>query len=102
MWRLLYIFTWGKNEYLKACFIEKLSYKLTMFLPDGMPVRAIIDSLILVQADPTLSDLPMSTPKIDQALRQKDSMQNRQNSKPANARSSAASRDRPQNRPGKR
>jgi len=96
----LYIFTWGKNEYLKACFVEKLNYKLTMFLPDGRPVRAIIDNLTLVQADSLVANLPMSTPAIDQALRQEDSMQNRQNSRPTS--NNAASRDRSQNRPGRR
>jgi len=95
----LYIFTWGDNEYLKACFIEKLNYKLTMFLPDGTPVRAIIDNLTLVQADSMVKDLPMSTPAVDQALRRKDSMQNRQTAKPTR---NSASRDRSQSRPGRK
>ncbi len=38
----MYIFTWGKQEYLR-CFVQSLSYKLTMFLPDGTPVRATVD-----------------------------------------------------------
>ena len=95
----LYIFTWGKNEYLKACFVEKLNYKLTMFLSDGMPVRAIIDNLTLVQADSMVASLPISTPAVDQALRQKDSMQNRQTAKPTR---NNASPDRSQSRPGRK
>ena len=95
----LYIFTWGENEYLNACFIEKLNYKLTMFLPDGKPVRAIIDNLTLVQADSMVKDLPMSTPAVDQALRRKDSMQNRQTAKPTR---NNASPDRSQSRLGRK
>jgi Contractile injection system tube protein len=38
----VYIFTWGSQEYLK-CFVTSLTYRLTMFLPDGTPVRAVVD-----------------------------------------------------------
>jgi Contractile injection system tube protein len=38
----VYIFTWGTRQYLK-CFVTTLTYKLTMFLPDGTPVRAVAD-----------------------------------------------------------
>ncbi|MEM9163967.1 MAG: hypothetical protein AAGC54_12980 [Cyanobacteria bacterium P01_F01_bin.4] len=38
----MYLLTWGKQEYLR-CFVQSLSYKLTMFLPDGTPVRATVD-----------------------------------------------------------
>jgi hypothetical protein len=38
----VYIFTWGSQNYLK-CLVQSLSYKLTMFLPDGTPVRASVD-----------------------------------------------------------
>jgi hypothetical protein len=47
----IYQFIWGNQIYLRRCFVEKLSYKLTMFLPDGTPVRAVIDSLSLKEAD---------------------------------------------------
>ena len=47
----IYKFTWGEQIYLRRCFIENLTYKLTMFLPDGTPVRAVIDSLTLKEAD---------------------------------------------------
>ncbi|MCY7323223.1 MAG: hypothetical protein LH660_15820 [Phormidesmis sp. CAN_BIN36] len=49
----VYIFTWGSQQYLK-CFVKTLSYRLTMFLPDGTPVRAIVD-LSLEQIDTTSS-----------------------------------------------
>ena len=38
----VYIFAWGQQQYLK-CFVKSVSYKLTMFLSDGTPVRAIVD-----------------------------------------------------------
>ena len=37
-----YIFTWSDNKYLR-CFVKSLTYKLTLFTPDGTPVRAVID-----------------------------------------------------------
>lgn len=42
-------FVWGEHTYLNHCFIESLDYRLTMFLPDGMPVRAVIDNLTMVE-----------------------------------------------------
>ncbi|MGK7926783.1 MAG: hypothetical protein AB4290_16345 [Spirulina sp.] len=36
---------------IRQCFIENLAYKLTLFLPDGTPVRAEIDSLTLKEVD---------------------------------------------------
>ena len=48
----VYTFAWGTaTPYLEYCFVEKLSYKLTKFLPDGTPVRAVIDSLVLKQTN---------------------------------------------------
>ena len=38
----VYYFMWGEQNYM-TCMITKLSYKLTMFLPDGTPVRALVD-----------------------------------------------------------
>lgn len=46
---------WGEYTYFKRCFIESLDYRLTMFLPDGMPVRVVIDNLTLVETDETPS-----------------------------------------------
>lgn len=37
----VYIFTWDKNYF--HCVMTSLTYELTMFLPDGTPVRAIVD-----------------------------------------------------------
>ena len=48
----IYRFIWGKyDKYLPYCVIESLDYKFTLFLPDGTPVRAVIDSLKLKETD---------------------------------------------------
>jgi Contractile injection system tube protein len=47
----IYIFTWGSQKYI-TCFVKSLRYKLTLFLPDGTPVRAIAD-LSLEEIDAT-------------------------------------------------
>ena len=49
----MYIFAWGKQDYLR-CFVQSLTYRLTMFLPDGTPVRASVD-LTLQQIGETTS-----------------------------------------------
>jgi len=36
-----YLFSWGE-DYLH-CFVKSLSYKLTLFMPDGTPIRAVVD-----------------------------------------------------------
>ncbi|NEQ44992.1 MAG: hypothetical protein F6K00_16095 [Leptolyngbya sp. SIOISBB] len=38
----IYKFIWGDKDYI-TCFVEKLDYKLTMFLADGTPVRAEVN-----------------------------------------------------------
>ena len=38
----IYLFTWGENRYLR-CFVKKFDFKLSLFLPDGTPVRANIN-----------------------------------------------------------
>lgn len=38
----VYYFTWGEHDYLR-CMVNSISYKLTMFLPDGTPVRALVN-----------------------------------------------------------
>ena len=38
----IYLFTWGKERYLR-CFVKTLSFKLTLFLPDGTAVRVMMD-----------------------------------------------------------
>jgi Contractile injection system tube protein len=37
----VYLFTWGETYFY--CVITSLTYKLTMFLANGIPVRAIVD-----------------------------------------------------------
>lgn len=78
----LYTFTWGKNKYLRCCFIEKLTYKLTMFLPDGTPVRATIDSLTLKEADEPKPNVDLGAVKPSKEMRQKDNAKNRKNRQP--------------------
>jgi Contractile injection system tube protein len=63
----IYLFTWGTNVYLR-CFIKSCNFRLTMFLPDGTPVRAIID-LTLEQADESKPKPSQGTPNVSQADR---------------------------------
>lgn len=74
----IYSFTWGKTEYLRRCFVEKLDYKLTMFLPNGTPVRAVIDSLTLKEADEEQQNAPVTAQTPNAATRQTDTPANRQ------------------------
>lgn len=64
----VYLFTWGKNVYLR-CFIKSCNFRLTMFLPDGTPVRAILD-LTLEQVDDSQPQPSQGTPNVSQAMRQ--------------------------------
>lgn len=68
-----YVFTWGSYQFIR-CFITSLSYKLTMFLPDGTPVRAKLD-LTLEEIDESTSTPGMSSPS--QPNRSGDSRGNR-------------------------
>lgn len=45
----VYYFVWGEHNYI-CCMIKDLSFKLTMFLPNGRPVRAMVD-LTLQEVD---------------------------------------------------
>ena len=45
----IYIFAWGSQNYMR-CFVESVSYRLTLFLRDGTPVRAHAD-LTLKEVD---------------------------------------------------
>lgn len=74
----IYTLMWGKQVYLRRCFVEKLSYKLTMFLPDGTPVRAVIDNLTLKEADESKPNGSLEAPSPSASDRQNDSMQARQ------------------------
>jgi hypothetical protein len=74
----LYTFVWGQNTHLRSCFVERLSYKLTLFLPDGTPVRAVIDNLSLKEVAEPKPDNPMQAIQPSPTARQKDTMKNRQ------------------------
>ncbi|MGK7889081.1 MAG: hypothetical protein AB4042_07075 [Leptolyngbyaceae cyanobacterium] len=63
----IYLFTWGANEYLR-CFVKTLSFKLTLFLPDGTPVRALVD-LTLEQVDEPTPRPGQSAPALSAARR---------------------------------
>lgn len=54
-----YVFTWGSQQYIR-CFIVEFTYTLTMFLPDGTPVRAKLD-LELEEVDESTSQPGMDT-----------------------------------------
>lgn len=56
----VYKFTWGGQEYLR-CFVSDLSYSLTLFLPDGTPVRAKM-SLTLKEVDESVVSPDVSAP----------------------------------------
>ena len=84
----IYQFMWGKQVYLRRCFIEKLSYKLTMFLPDGTPVRAVIDSLTLKEADEPKENGPLGAKPPAEVDRQTDSLASRKSSGKNNRRTS--------------
>lgn len=38
----IYLFTWGDYQYLR-CFVQQITYRLTLFLPDGTPVQAKVN-----------------------------------------------------------
>jgi hypothetical protein len=56
-----YLLTWGSEKYI-TCFVKSLRYKLTLFLPDGTPVRAVAD-LSLEEIDETTPNPSLGTPK---------------------------------------
>ena len=78
----IYRFQWGEQIYLRACFVEKLNYKLTMFLPNGIPVRATIDSLTLKEADEPKPTESLGTPNPSTIDRTNDSLGNKMKNKP--------------------
>jgi hypothetical protein len=65
-----YLFTWGGEEYL-LCLVKTLSYKLTLFLPNGTPVRAIVN-LTLEEVDESAPEPDVSTPEVSKRLRQQE------------------------------
>lgn len=50
----IYIFRWGQVNYLR-CYVESIDYQLTLFLPDGSPVRAKA-SINLKEVDPSFGN----------------------------------------------
>ncbi len=60
----IYKFIWGDKDYI-TCFVEKLDYKLTMFLANGTPVRAEVN-LSLKEIDDSF--LSSQTRSYDSAL----------------------------------
>jgi hypothetical protein len=64
-----YVFTWGNQKYIR-CFIDNLAYDLTMFLPDGTLVRAVINTLILKEIDESISPASTSSPQPSQSQRE--------------------------------
>jgi len=73
----VYLLIWGKQDYLR-CFVESLKYQLTMFLPDGTPVRAIAN-MTLKEVDESVvkGDVSTNTPSLPD--RQSDNRDNRLN-----------------------
>jgi hypothetical protein len=75
----VYTFLWRKPKpYLDFCFVEGLNYKLTKFLADGTPVRAVIDSLTLKETE---KPEDLSGPIAPQSNPQSDNVQNRKKAK---------------------
>ena len=70
-----YVFTWGSYQYIR-CFVTSLNYTLTMFLPDGTPVRAKVD-LTLEEIDESTSQPGMSASQPSAATRASDTRKNR-------------------------
>ena len=67
----IYLFTWGQEKYI-CCFVKTLSYKLTLFLPNGTPVRGTVD-LDLEEIDYTIPQPGVSASNQTQTQRQSDS-----------------------------
>lgn len=45
----IYLFAWGNQRYF-TCFVQRLNYRLTRFLENGVPIQAIVN-LTLVKVD---------------------------------------------------
>ncbi|MBP0021826.1 MAG: hypothetical protein J7647_30255 [Cyanobacteria bacterium SBLK] len=55
----IYTLTWGSKKYIK-CFITSLTYQLTRFYSDGVPVQAKITNLTMKEVE-TLTSTVSST-----------------------------------------
>ena len=67
----VYLFIWGSNLYMR-CFVKNFSFKLTMFMADGTPVRAIVD-LSIEQVDPPNPAADKFPPRVTKLLREQKS-----------------------------
>jgi hypothetical protein len=56
----IYLFSWGKIQYMR-CFVKNFSVKLSLFLPDGTPVRASVN-LSLEQVELPTPERGQTTP----------------------------------------
>ncbi|HLP90625.1 MAG TPA: hypothetical protein VK184_18840 [Nostocaceae cyanobacterium] len=57
----VYLFTWGTKGAYMRCFVTSINWDLTMFRPDGTPVRAKV-GLTLKEAGNSVSQPGMSAP----------------------------------------
>lgn len=64
----VYLFTWGSFQYLR-CFVKNIEFRFTLFMPDGTPVRAIID-MVLEQVDAPIPRPGQGTPQPSASDRQ--------------------------------
>jgi hypothetical protein len=64
----IYLFTWGGNNYLK-CFMKQVTFKFTMFFPNGDPARAVLD-LTLEQVSIPQENNQRGTPSPSQIKRE--------------------------------
>ncbi len=51
----VYRVVWGNQLYMRRCFIQNLTYKITKFLPDGTPVRASVNVVLKKAEDETVA-----------------------------------------------
>lgn len=66
----IYLFIWGGNKYLK-CFMKQVTFKFTMFFPNGDPARAVLD-LSLEQVSSPKENNQRGTPNPSQQQREDD------------------------------
>ncbi|WP_218081934.1 CIS tube protein [Anthocerotibacter panamensis] len=71
----IYFFSWGQQNFLR-CFVEQFSYQLTMFRPDGTPVRAKA-SLTLKEVDAIVAPANVPVPLADAQTRSTDTRSSR-------------------------
>ncbi|HLO88380.1 MAG TPA: hypothetical protein VK203_25710 [Nostocaceae cyanobacterium] len=63
----IYLFTWGAKGAYMRCFVKSINWDLTMFRPDGTPVRAKV-SFDLEEAGNSISQPGMGAPSsVDRA-----------------------------------